>query len=129
MTKHFAFDPITGGAVGPWYPVNQEKIIGLIYYHVKNTGDTKFLNEVVSGKTVLEHAIINAMYGDDPAKPVGFDRLWAGQQPPRIASGHSLQPRHARPERPALRKLYVGVPVGRVGRQARAAACPTGRGT
>jgi len=72
MTKHFAFEPTTGNAWGPWYPVNQEKIVGLIYYHVKNTGDTAFLNDVVIGKTVLEHAIANAMYGDDPAKPVAL---------------------------------------------------------
>lgn len=72
MTKHFAFDPIGGRGYGPLYPVNQEKIVGLIYYYVKNTGDMKFLNEVVDGKTVLEHAILNAMYGDDPTKPVNL---------------------------------------------------------
>jgi hypothetical protein len=72
MTKHFAFDPIGGAAWGPWYPVNQEKIVGLIYYYIKNTGDTAFLNDIVAGKTVLEHAMINAWYGDDPAKPVAL---------------------------------------------------------
>jgi len=61
-----------GVAWGPWYPVNQEKIVGLIYYYVKNTGDTAFLSEKVAGKTVLEHAVANAMYGDDPAKPVAL---------------------------------------------------------
>jgi hypothetical protein len=72
MTKHFAFMPITGEAFGPWYPVNQEKIIGLVYYYVKLTGDAAFLRERVSGKSVLEHVIANAMYGDDPAKPVAL---------------------------------------------------------
>jgi hypothetical protein len=72
MTQHFAFDPIKGTGFGPLYPVNQEKIVGLIYYHVKNTGDAAFLNDRVNDKTVLEHAIANAMYGDDPAKPVAL---------------------------------------------------------
>lgn len=69
-TKHFAFDPTTGIAFGPWYPVNQEKIVGLIYYYVKHTGDTSFLKDTVDGKTILEHAVANAMYGDDLAQPV-----------------------------------------------------------
>ena len=72
MTKHFAFEPTTGKAFGPWYMINQEKIIGMIYYYIKNTDDTAFLGEKVDGKTVLEHAILNAMYGDDPTKPVAL---------------------------------------------------------
>ena len=72
MTAHFAFNPVTGKAFGPWYLVNQEKIIGLIYYYVKNTGDWRFSTASSSGKTVLEHVIANAMYGDDPAKPVAL---------------------------------------------------------
>jgi hypothetical protein len=70
ITRHFAFEPITGKAWGPWYPVNQEKIVGLIYFYVKHTGDVAFLKEVVVGRTVLEHAVANALFGDDPAKPV-----------------------------------------------------------
>jgi len=72
MTKHFAFLPVTGEAFGPWYPVNQEKIVGLIYYYVRQTGDAAFLREQVGGRSVLEHAIANAMVGDDPAKPVAL---------------------------------------------------------
>jgi hypothetical protein len=72
MTKHFAFEPMTGKAFGPWYMINQEKIIGLIYFYVQITGDTGFLHDTVSGKSVLEHAIANAMYGDDPEKPVAL---------------------------------------------------------
>jgi hypothetical protein len=72
ITKHFAFEPITGDAFGPWYMVNQEKIIGSIYYYVRNTGDVAFLNDVVNGKTILEHVIANALYGDDLAKPVAM---------------------------------------------------------
>ncbi len=70
MVSHFSFDPIGAKAWGPWYPVNQEKIVGLIYYYVKNTGDLEFLKTVVNGKTILEHAVANAMFGDDLAKPM-----------------------------------------------------------
>jgi hypothetical protein len=70
LTTHFAFNPLTGQGFGPWYMVNQEKIIGLIYYYVKNTGDEAFLQEVVDGKTVLDHALAHAMFGDNLAQPV-----------------------------------------------------------
>lgn len=71
-TRHFAFDPTTGKAFGPWYPVNQEKIVGLIYYYVKVTGDSAFLGETFDGKTILEHAVANALYGDDLSRPVSL---------------------------------------------------------
>ena len=70
MTAHFAFNPVDGKAHGPWYMVNQEKIIGLVYNHVKVTGDMAFLAEVVNGKTVLEHVLKNAVVLDDVSKPV-----------------------------------------------------------
>jgi hypothetical protein len=72
MTKHFAFEPLTGEAFGPWYMVNQEKIIGSIYYYVATSGDTAFLGETIAGRTVMDHVIANAMYGDDPAKPIAM---------------------------------------------------------
>lgn len=72
MTRHFAFNPVTGDAFGPWYPVNQEKILGLIYHYVKLTGDVGFLRERVDGKTVLDHAVTHAMYRDDPSRPVAL---------------------------------------------------------
>lgn len=72
LLKHFNFLPITGAASGPWYMINQEKIIGLTYYYVLLTGDAAFLDEVVDGKTIREHMIIHAMFGDDVAKPIGL---------------------------------------------------------
>ena len=72
LTKHFAFLPVTGEGFGPWYMVNQEKIIGLVYYYTMVTGDTAFLNDTVNGRTVLDHVIEHATYGDDPAKPVAL---------------------------------------------------------
>jgi hypothetical protein len=69
VTKHFAFNPIDGQAFGPWYPVNQEKIILLIYHYVQLTGDVGFLRETVNGKSVLEWVLFNATYRDDLSKP------------------------------------------------------------
>ncbi|MCY2954335.1 MAG: hypothetical protein NTU53_20580 [Planctomycetota bacterium] len=69
MSAHFAFDPISGKAFGPWYPVNQEKLVGLVYYYVKNTGNLAFLGEKAGDKTVLEHVIAQACCRDDLSKP------------------------------------------------------------
>jgi hypothetical protein len=70
ITKHFLFDPMTGAAGGPWYPVNQDKIIESIYYYVIHTGDLDFLKEVVDGMSVYEHVKKNALFGDDLRRPV-----------------------------------------------------------
>ncbi|MHB9069518.1 MAG: MGH1-like glycoside hydrolase domain-containing protein [Sedimentisphaerales bacterium] len=72
LGKHFAFLPITGEPYGPWYPVNQEKIIFLIYYYVMITGNKSFLFEKNSGKTVLEQVMSQATHGDDLKKPVAL---------------------------------------------------------
>ncbi|MCE5240396.1 hypothetical protein LLH23_18170 [bacterium] len=72
ITQHFAWVPTTGEAFGPWYPVNQEKIIFLIYYYVLFTGDAAFLHETVAGKTVLEWVLFHATYRDDPDQPVAL---------------------------------------------------------
>jgi len=65
ITKHFLFRPMDGAAAGPWYPVNQEKIILSVYHYVLHTGDVNFLRETVSGKSVLEWAVYHATFGDD----------------------------------------------------------------
>jgi len=69
LTAHFAFNPVDGKGFGPWYPINQEKIILLIYYYVLHTGDIQFLNEEVNGKSILDWAIYQATYKDDFNKP------------------------------------------------------------
>ena len=69
MTKHFLFNPVDGEAAGPWYPVNQEKIVLLIYHYVQGTADVQFLSEMVNGKSVLDWVLYNATFGDDPSKP------------------------------------------------------------
>jgi hypothetical protein len=72
LTSHFAFSPISGEAFGPWYPVNQEKIVRSIYYYVLFTGDVGFLEDTVAGKTVLDWVIHHATHGDDVTRPVAL---------------------------------------------------------
>ncbi|MCX6359829.1 MAG: hypothetical protein NT029_08490 [Armatimonadetes bacterium] len=72
ISTHFAFDPVTGAAFGPWYPVNQEKILGSIHHYVRLTGDAALLRERVNGRSVLEWVVHHAVVLDDPAKPVAM---------------------------------------------------------
>ena len=72
LLKHFLFNPITGAADGPWYMINQEKIIGLTYFYVLLTGDTAFLDGTVDGKSIRDHMVAQAMFGDDAAKPIAL---------------------------------------------------------
>ena len=72
LTKHFAFLPVTGQAFGPWYMVNQEKIIGLVYFYVQLTGDVGFLSQQVHGRTIMDHMLEQALALDDPEKPVAL---------------------------------------------------------
>ena len=71
LANHFAVSP-DGQALGPWYPVNQEKIVALIYHHVLLTGDTGLLNEEVNGKSILDLAISHATHRDDLSKPAAL---------------------------------------------------------
>ena len=53
------FCPINGGMLHPdyFYPVNQDKIIGLTYHYIRNTGDVAFLNEKLGNGTMLDSII------------------------------------------------------------------------
>ena len=126
MTKHFAFMPITGEAFGPWYPVNQEKIIGLIYYYVKLTGDTAFLREPVDGQERARTRHRQRHVRRRPGEAGGPDRLRAVEQPSGTAPRLSVQPRDAGPQRAPLRELPHGVATGRGGGQAGARICASG---
>ena len=66
----YAITPLDGSPTGPWYHINQEKIIQMIYYHVLHTGDREFLCETVDGRTIAEWAVFHACVGDDLSKPV-----------------------------------------------------------
>jgi hypothetical protein len=70
LTKHYAFSPVTGKAFGRWYMINQEKIIGHVYYYVKLTGDVGFLSEKVHDRTIMDHMMEQALALDDISKPV-----------------------------------------------------------
>jgi hypothetical protein len=65
ITRHFLFNPLTGKGGGVWYQVNQDKIVEAIYYYVLHTGHVDFLSEKVAGKTIYEHFMENALFGDD----------------------------------------------------------------
>lgn len=65
LGHHYAFTPLDGSACGPWYYINQEKIIFCIYYYVLHTGDTAFLHEYFNGRTIIEHVVEQALLGDE----------------------------------------------------------------
>lgn len=70
LTASYALDPVTGGPVGPWYMINQEKIIRMVYYHVLFTGDKGFLHEMAGDRTVIEWMKFHAYVCDDLSKDV-----------------------------------------------------------
>lgn len=70
LTTSYALNPATSGPVGPWYQVNQEKIILMVYYHILFTGEKEFLSEVAGDKTVLEWMLYHAYVADDLSKDV-----------------------------------------------------------
>lgn len=67
LTKSYALNPVTAGPVGPWYQINQEKIILMVYHHVLATGERAFLHEQVGERTVLEWMKYHALVCDDLA--------------------------------------------------------------
>ncbi len=68
LTKSYALNPVTGGALGPWYQINQEKITMMVYHHVRATGDVDFLFQKAGDKTVLEWMRYYAYVCDDLSK-------------------------------------------------------------
>ena len=72
LTKSYALNPVTSEGVGPWYQINQEKIILMVYHHIRATGDTDFLNEVVGDKSVLDWMRHYAYVCDDIEKDVAL---------------------------------------------------------
>lgn len=69
LCTSYAITPLDGSPTGPWYHINQEKIIQMIYYHVLHTGDTAFLSETVDGRTIAQWAVFHACVGDDLTGP------------------------------------------------------------
>jgi hypothetical protein len=74
VKKGFGFCPLYGGMLHPthFYPTNQDKIIGLTYHYIKNTGDVAFLTEKMGNGTVLDTIISEALFMDDLSKNVAL---------------------------------------------------------
>lgn len=72
LTKSYALNPVDGTALGPWYQVNQEKVILMVYYHVLHTGDVDFLFEKAGEKTVIEWMVHHAYVCDNVKEPVSL---------------------------------------------------------
>jgi len=65
LASSYAINPVTGGKLGPWYQINQEKIICMVYYHVLFTGEKEFLFERAGDKSVIEWMVYHAYVADD----------------------------------------------------------------
>ena len=73
--KHgFGFCPVNGGMLHPnyFYPINQEKVIGLTYNYVRNTGDIEFLKEKIGSGTIIDSIVSEALFLDDISKPISL---------------------------------------------------------
>ena len=70
LTKSYALNPVTSGMVGPWYQINQEKIILMVYHHIRATGDKDFLFMQAGERTVIEWMLYHAYVCDDVSKDV-----------------------------------------------------------
>ena len=64
----YAFNATDGAGIGPYYPINQEKVIFLAYYYVMQTHDINTLSDMVNGKSVIEHLVEQALMHDDISK-------------------------------------------------------------
>jgi hypothetical protein len=74
VKKGFGFCPIHGGMLHSryFYPINQEKIIGLTYNYIINTGDIAFLNEKIGKGTIIDSIVSEALFRDDLSKPISL---------------------------------------------------------
>jgi hypothetical protein len=68
----YGFNPMTGAKFGTWYAVNPQKMAWLVRHYVALTGDAGLLDEHVAGRTVLDHVVACALFGDDPSVGVGL---------------------------------------------------------
>ena len=68
LSDCYSFFPEDGAKCGPYYPVNQEKVIFLAHAYVMQTGDIAFLKEKIKGKSVIRLLAEQAMMHDDFSK-------------------------------------------------------------
>ena len=69
LTNCYAFEPMGAGPFGPYYPVNQEKVLLLAHAYVLETGETAFLNESLDGKPIIARLLAAALTHDDLSQP------------------------------------------------------------
>ena len=69
LERCYAFDPCSDAAFGPYYPVNQEKVLLCAYAYVLESGDASFLRERLGEGTVLDRLEAAALAHDDLSKP------------------------------------------------------------
>ena len=101
LTSSYAIMP-NGKPCGPWYQINQEKIISMVYFHVLHTGDKEFLHKRIGDKTVAEWMIFHALVGDDITKPVALIDYGEGGRD-HLELRHELQYRGVMPDLNARR--------------------------
>ena len=62
MHKHLATDYLSGKGVGPWYGVNDMGLLRCSHDYLRVTGDFKWLDKTLEGKTILQHLVDHALY-------------------------------------------------------------------
>lgn len=65
LANCYAFNPTDGAPFGPYYPVNQEKIILLTHAYVMQTGDVEFLNAQFNGRRIIDYIVEQALMHDE----------------------------------------------------------------
>ncbi len=99
--KHgFGFCPVAGAMLHPdyFYPINQEKVIGLTCNYVRNTGDIGILREKIGNGTILDSLVSQALFMDDLSRPVS------------LINYNDCDPQH----KGGLSHLELRTPIGRL---------------
>ncbi len=61
ISDWYATDYLSGKKVGPWYAANDLSLLQCAHNYLRVTGDSKWLEKTVEGKTILEHLAGHAM--------------------------------------------------------------------
>ncbi len=57
-----ATDHVSGKGVGPWYASNDMSVVRCAQKYLQVTGDLKWLDHQIAGKSVLDHLVEHALY-------------------------------------------------------------------
>lgn len=61
MDQHYGTDYLSGEGKGPWYSANDMGILRCAHDYLRVTGDFKWLDKSINGKSVLEHLVAGAL--------------------------------------------------------------------